>query len=174
MKPINSFLHVAQAGDGSITYLVNAAPDSLPPVRSGDLADAWEAAHDAAVECEWGHRRLFRFMRPDGSTLDMALADADACCWARAVDATAGLQTAYGLSLCLRLLALVDLLARAPWAGAHCRIRRAGATLDPALVRTAATAPLTKEAGFDETTFRLRLGTPTAPAALPLAIGASA
>ena len=171
MQP--AFCRVVQAGDGALTYLVNGGPDSLPPVRTGHLADAWESAHDAAVESEWGHRRLFRFLHPDGTILDMALADADACCWARAVDRTAGLQTPYGLSLCLRLLALVDLLARAPWTGALCRLGRAGAALDPLLLRTAATAPLTKEAGFDETAFRVRLGG-HARVAHPLAIGASA
>ena len=61
----------------------------------------------------WGAVRGFRFRRPDGSYTDLALADRDARCWAGAVDRTAGLTSSYGLSLCLRLLALVDLLARA-------------------------------------------------------------
>jgi hypothetical protein len=111
---------VAQAQGGVLTYLIAAAPENLPPVRSADLAAAWEAARDAACGAEWGYPRLFRFQQEDGGTLDVALVDEDACCWARAVDQTTGMQTTYGLSLCLRLLALVDLLARAPWTGAHC------------------------------------------------------
>ena len=150
-----------------MTYLIHAAPESLPPVRSGDLAAAWEAARAAAVEASWGQPRLFRFIKPDGSTLDMALADEDACCWAEAVDHSTGMQNPYGLSLCLRLLALVDLLARASWASALYRIGRAGAALDPSLVRTAATAPLTSQAAFDETAFRSRLGGAAPPARIP-------
>src|SRR4051812_16543815 len=152
-----SLVRVVQ-GDGCMTYLVDLAPERLPPVRSAHLAEAWEAARAAASGSEWGLPRLFRFAQEDGTTLDLALADEDACCWARAVDQTTGMQTTYGLSLCLRLLALVDLLGRAPWTGAHCRIARAGATLDPVLVRTAATAPLTNGAEFDESLFRLKLG----------------
>jgi hypothetical protein len=159
-------VRVVQARDGSITYLIDAAPESLPPVRSADLSSAWDAARQAACGSEWGLPRLFRFLNEDGSTLDLALADEDACCWAGAVDHTTGMQTTYGLSLCLRLLALVDLLARAPWVGEHCRIARAGATLDPLLVRTAATAPLTNQAGFDESLFRARIGRRSAPSAL--------
>jgi hypothetical protein len=150
-------IHVATTRDGALTYLISTAPDTLPAVRSGDLVAAWEAAREAASGSEWGLPRVFRFLHADGSTLDLALTDEDACCWAEAVDHTTGMQTTYGLSLCLRLLALVDLLARAPWTGAFCRIGRAGAALDPALVRAAATAPLTSQAGFDETVFRARL-----------------
>ena len=150
-------IRLAQAQDGTLTYLVASPPEALPPVRSVDLTSAWEAARDAASGSEWGLPRLFRFLREDGTTLDLALADQDACCWAAAVDETTGLQTSYGLSLCLRLLALVDLLARARWTGALYRIGRAGAALDPALVRAAATAPLTPQAAFDETALRARL-----------------
>jgi len=161
-----SLVRVVQAHDGTLTYLVDLAPESLPPVRSADLADAWDAARHAACDAEWGRPLVFRFLQDDGGTLDLALADEDACCWAGAVDQTTGMQTTYGLSLCLRLLALVDLLARAPWTGSHCRIARAGATLDPMLVRTAATTPLTAQADFDESLFRVRLGRSAAPAAL--------
>ena len=160
-------IRIAQARDGTLTYLVEASPDALPPVRSRDLAAAWEAAREAAYGAEWGAARLFRFRQPDGSTTDMALSDRDARCWAGAVDHTAGMQTAYGLSLCLRLLALVDLLARAPWTGELCKIGRTGAALDTRLVKTAACLPLTSEAAFDETAMRAALGGPDAPAPLP-------
>ena len=156
-------IRVAKAQDGPITYLIDASPEALPPVRTGDLADAWSTARDAAAGSEWGLPRVFRFLRDDGATLDLALADEDACCWAEAVDQTAGIQTHYGLSLCLRLLALVDLIARTPWLRPFCHIGREGAALDPALMRTAATAPLTRQAGFDEFDFRARLNDSTAP-----------
>ncbi len=175
MQRTNPLVRVRQAGDGSLIYLINAAPESLPPVRTADLEAAWDAAREAAVGAAWGLPRLFRFAQPDGSAIDLALSDADACCWAAAVDQTTGMQNTYGLSLCLRLLALVDLLARAPWTSALCRIRRAGAALDPLLVRTAATTPLTNQASFDEPAFRLRLGnSATLPALRLTASGASA
>ena len=174
MHRTNPLIRVVQTDDGAVTYWINAAPESLPPVRTVDLAEAWESAREAASDSAWGRPRLFRFLQPDGSTIDMALADADACCWAAAVDQTTGMHNTYGLSLCLRLLALVDLLARAPWTSALCRIRRAGAALDPALMRTAATTPLTNQASFDETAFRSRLGSPVIPPAPRLtASGAS-
>ena len=67
------------------------------------------------------------------------------------------MQTSYGLSLCLRLLALVDLLARASWTAELFRIGRTGTALHPALLSAAATAQLTSDARFDETGFRARL-----------------
>jgi hypothetical protein len=68
------------------------------------------------------------------------------------------------LSLCLRLLALIDLLTRARWAGGLLHLAADGAELHPALVRAAATMPLTAEARFDEAQFRARLGTLFGPA----------
>ncbi len=142
--------------DGTVTYLVDQPVAALPPVRGRDLAAAWDAARDAALGAMWGGSLRFRFRQADGSFTDLALHDRDARCWARAVEATTGLQTLYGLSLCLRLLALVDLLSRARWTGPFCTLRREGAELHPALLRAAATAELTNDARFDET--RLRAG----------------
>ncbi len=164
-------IHVGYANDGTMTYLVDLPPEALPPVRGRDLAAAWDAAREAASDAAWGAVRLFRFRRPDGSIMDLALSDEDARCWAGAVDGTVGMQTSYGLSLCLRLLALVDLLARAPWAAALFQISRTGTALHPALLSAAATAQLTAEARFDETGFRARLA--GLPGALP-PIGAPA
>ena len=142
---------------GALTYVVDAPPEALPPVRGRDLERAWYAARGAAMAATWGTVRGFRFRRPDGSFTDLALADRDACCWAAAVDQIAGLTSSYGLSLCLRLLALVDLLARASWAAPLCRLERDGADLHPSLLRAAAATPLTAEARFDESGFRSRL-----------------
>jgi len=154
---------------GALTYVVDAPPEALPAVRGRDLERAWYAAREAAMAATWGSVRGFRFRRPDGSFTDLALADRDACCWAAAVDSIAGLRSSYGLSLCLRLLALVDLLARARWAAPLCRLERDGADLHPSLLLAAAATPLTAEARFDEGGFRGRL-TPrraAAPAAQP-------
>ena len=63
------------------------------------------------------------------------------------------METSYGLSLCLRLLALVDLLAAVPWAREHVVIRRDGAQLDAGLLAAAAQLPLTGQARFDQTGF---------------------
>jgi hypothetical protein len=168
-------IRVAVTDTGIVTYLVDAPPESLPPVRLRDIAAAWESARSAACAAAWGSARLFRFRHADGSLTDLALADADACCWAGAVDETTGMHTSYGLSLCLRLLALVDLLARERWPAPLVRLRRGGAELDPALLRAAAIAPLNREARFDETHFRALLTTRLdGPRAAPFASGACA
>ena len=150
-------VQVGAAADGTLTYLVALPPEALPPVRLRDLAAAWDAARGAAITERWGIVRLFRFRRADGGVTDLALADRDACCWAGAVDGTVGMQSAYGLSLCLRLLALVDLLSRARWADGMFTVRRDGAEIDQALLHGAATTPLTTEARFDEAEIRARV-----------------
>jgi hypothetical protein len=159
MEPAEHSLNVRVdvVADGTLTYLVDAPPEALPPVRGRDLERAWYAAREAAMATTWGAVRGFRFRRADGSFTNLALADRDACCWAAAVDSMAGLKSSYGLSLCLRLLALVDLLARAKWAAPLCRLERDGADLHPSLLQAAAATPLTAEARFDEGGFRARL-----------------
>jgi hypothetical protein len=153
----SSSVRVGAGPDGSLTYLVAVPPEDLPPVNRRDLERAWHAARDAALAQHWGVTRFFRFQRRDGSFGDLALADRDACCWAGAIDGTVGLRNSYGLSVCLRLLALVDLLARVRWADSLCLLRRDGAEFHPSLLRAAACVPLTAEARFDETGFRSRL-----------------
>jgi len=152
-----AFVRVGAGPDGSLTYAVELAPEDLPPVHRRDLERAWYAAREAALAERWGVARFFRFRRPDGTFGDLALADPDACCWAGAVDGTVGIGSAYGLSLCLRLLALIDLLARARWADRFFTITREGAELHHALLHGAATAALTREARFDETELRARV-----------------
>lgn len=159
-------IRIGRGSDGTLTYWVDLAPEALPPVRGRDLAAAWKAVRDAATDAAWGAARLFRFRAADGSVTDLALSDEDARCWASAVDGTVGMQTSYGLSLCLRLLALVDLLARAPWTAALFHIDRTGAALHPALLTTAATTQLTADARFDETGFRARLACVPATSAI--------
>jgi len=150
-------VQVAVGGDGTTSYLVAIPPEELPPVRSRDLAAAWDAARDAAGATHWGQARLFRFYRDDGRSLDLALADSDACCWAAAVDATLGLGHAYGMSVCLRLLALIDLMASAAWMRAWFALRRDGAEIDAVLLAAAATQSLTPQGRLDEAVLRRRL-----------------
>lgn len=147
-------IQVASTDAGVLTYLVDQPPERLPPVSDRDLRRAWDAARQAAADTAWGAARLFRFQRPDGSTTDLALADPDACCWAGAIDATSGIANGYGLSLCLRLLGLVDLLGRAPWTRGLFTLGRDGTDLHPALLRAVATTPLTAEARLDEARLR--------------------
>jgi hypothetical protein len=159
-------IEVAHAANGTLTYLIHDTPQALPPVRRQDLVAAWDDARSAALRRESAPRRAFRFARPDGDTTDLALSDPDASVWAGAVDRTLGVGNPYGLSVCLRLLALVDLLS-APWARGLFALRRGGADLDPGLWRLAAEAKLTEEGRFDAMAFRAAL-TPLAGPTMPI------
>jgi len=150
-------IRVGGDSNGVLTYLIDLPPEALPSVCKRDLERAWHAAREAALAERAGAVRGFRFNRPDGSHTDLALADADAICWVGAVDRMVGIANAPGLSLCLRLLALIDLLARAPWTRSLFHLARDGAEFHPALLRTAASQPLTRDARFDEAGFRMRL-----------------
>jgi hypothetical protein len=149
-EPAPAKIAVAAAPDGSLIYAVPGPPAALPAVHARDLLACWTAAHRLAASGAWGKRRQFRFVT-DAAAIDIALADADACCWADAVDACAGLQTRYGLSLCLRLLALVDLLTRSARARALVAFDAGEAELHPALIAAAAAIPLDQQARFCET-----------------------
>lgn len=150
-------IELATDRSGALIYQVGMSPDALPPVRTGDLAEGWDAARRAAAAARWGEPRMFRF-RPDGDDpVDLALNDDDAACWAEAIDAAWGLQTAYGLSLCLRLLGLVALLSDSPTLRALCPLSRAGMTLNPALIRAAASIPLSTRGHLDEVQVRAHL-----------------
>ncbi len=150
-------IRVGDGPDGLVTYLIDLPPEDLPGVCKRDLELAWYSAREAAIAQRHGVVRGFRFNRADGSHTDLALADRDARCWAGAVDRSVGLGNAAGLSLCLRLLALVDLLARASWARPMMHLARDGAEFHPALLRAAASMPLTSDARFDEAGFQARL-----------------
>jgi hypothetical protein len=150
-------IQLAAAPDGTLSYLVAQAPAELPAVNSRDLLAAWSLAREAARRDIWGDERAFRFVGPDGRITDIALRDEDALCWAGAVDRHAGLTTLYGISLCMRLLALVDLLASARWTAQLVAIEPDGAALHPSLLRLAAAAALNNDARFDEAGFRARL-----------------
>ncbi|MBR0659251.1 hypothetical protein GWK15_01545 [Roseomonas oryzicola] len=132
----------------------------MPPVAPRDLEAAWDRARAAAAAERWGAPRRLLFRRPDGSAQEMLLADADAACWAEAVDAAHDLGTMGGLSLCLRLLALVEVMTRARWLRGLFAMTSEGIEIDPALLRAAAAMPLDAAARFDETGLRRLLSRP--------------
>jgi hypothetical protein len=162
---------VEECGRDRLVYRVTLPPEAMPPVPTRALEQAWDAARAAALsqaplsQTRAAHRR-FRFLGPDGQVADFDLDDRDARCWAGAVDRVAGLATLGGISLCLRLLALIDLMATSPWAFGFMTPKRDGARLDRALLRAAARADLTEEARFDEASLRRVL--PDRPAHQPL------
>jgi hypothetical protein len=150
-------VQVAASADGAVVYRLDTPPEGLPAVRSRDLAAAWDAAREAARSAEWGAATRFQFSRTDGTSTELALADRDARCWAAAVGRVAALRTPYGVSLCLRLLALVNLLAQARWAVSLLAFEAGLVRLHPALLRLAASCPLSAEGLFDEQSFRAAL-----------------
>ena len=150
-------IQVAAAADGALVYRVATPPEALPAVRSRDLAAAWDAAREAARAEQWGAATRFRFERGDGAVTELALADPDARCWAAAVGRVAALGTHYGISLCLRLLALVDLLAHARWAARLLAFESGLLRLHPALLRLATASPLSADGLFDERSFHAAL-----------------
>lgn len=165
-------IDVATDQTGAAVYYVRRSPDGLPAVRSRDLAESWEAARRAASASAWGHPCRIRFEEDGADPVDLTLSDADACCWAAAVDAAWGLQTPYGLSLCLRLLGLVALLSESLALRAMCPLTPAGADLDPALVRVAASIPLSPRGGLDERRVREHLAGALPAIPPPFASGA--
>jgi hypothetical protein len=143
---------------GEILHLVPHPAAILPAVTKRDLEQAWEAARAAAqAPHPASATHSFRFAQGEDSPLDLVLNDRDAAAWAGAVDRIADLSTAHGISVCLRLLALVELMGRAAWARAWFTLSRAGLEFHPALLQAAALSPLTDTGGFAETALRALL-----------------
>jgi hypothetical protein len=153
-------IRVARAPDGALTYAIPLPPEALPPVRPRDLQAAWEAARAAAAAERWGPPRRLLFRRSDGAAQELLLIDADAACWAEAVDAGQDLATLTGLATCLRLLALIEVMTRARWLTGLYSLTAEGIDLHPALLRAAAVMPLDAAARFDETRLRRMLSRP--------------
>ncbi|MDN3563788.1 hypothetical protein QWZ14_05285 [Paeniroseomonas aquatica] len=157
-------IRVARAPDGALTYAIPLPPEQLPAVLPRQLLAAWELARDAADRREWGTRRVLLFPHPaggpEGAATELAIADRDAGAWAEAIDAAIGLDTLAGLSLCLRLLALVEVLGRARWLAALFNVTPAGIELHPSLLSAAAAMPLDAAARFDETGLHRLLSRP--------------
>ena len=145
-------IRVARTPAGAIAYSIPVQPEGLPAVAPGDLLRAWHVARAGAVHRRWGTPRLLRFAQRGGGAppTEIAIADPDAGAWTEAIDRAFGLETLPGLSLCLRLLALIEILARAAWLEPFFEITPAGVDLHPSLVTTASALPLDGTARFDE------------------------
>ena len=143
-------IRIIPSPDGALTYAIPFPPEETPAVTARDLLGAWEAARGAAGAEIWGSPRRLVFRRADGEAMELLLADADAACWAEAVDARHGLATPQGLAICLRLLALIEAMGRMAWLKGFFTIRATGAELHPALLRAAASLPLDPAGRFDE------------------------
>lgn len=129
-------VRVGRGRDGTLIYSLALGPEELPPVRARDVEAAWDSARCARpgrIE-----KRAFRFEGSTGS-LELALGSDAARRWAVAADGVAGLHTCRGVSLCLRLIALMELFAHAPNL----------APPRPTLLRTIATARLTADGQLD-------------------------
>jgi hypothetical protein len=142
---------------GEILHLVPFAPPGLPPVTRRHLEQAWDAARAAAIAARAARIHGFRFTAGDTPPVELLLADRDAASWTSGVERIADLSTAYGISLCLRLLALVTLMGSVEWAKPWFSVQRAGTRIHPALLQAAALAPLTPTGGFAETSLQALL-----------------
>jgi hypothetical protein len=149
-----STIRVAEDAEGGLAYAVPCPPEALPAVAPRALRAAWRAAHDRARAGGWGPPRTLLFAREDAPPSTLALADRDARAWAEAVDRDADLATLGGLALCLRLLALVEVMGRAAWLRPYFALGPEGAELHPALLGAAATLPLDAAARFDAEALR--------------------
>ncbi|MCB4820995.1 hypothetical protein [Roseicella aerolata] len=158
-------IRVARSPAGALTYVIPIPPEHLPPVPPAELLSAWSLARRAAALELWGPPRLLRFARPGGDSTELAIADADAGCWAEAIDNEVGLGTLPGLALCLRLLALVEVLARVPALAPLFDVTPDGIDLHPALLEAAASMPLDAVARFDEAGLRRLLSQRLPPGA---------
>ncbi|MBD0273774.1 MAG: hypothetical protein ICV73_17830 [Acetobacteraceae bacterium] len=151
-------IRVARTGTGAIAYLVPVAPERLPAVSPGDLLRAWNVARHGAVQRQWGTPRFLRFAQQGGrEPTEIAIADPDAGAWTEAIDRVFGLETLMGLSLCLRLLALIEVLTRAARLEPFFDVTSDGVELHPSLLAAAAVLPLDSAARFDETALVKRL-----------------
>jgi hypothetical protein len=106
----------------------------------------------------------FRFRQAAAPPLDLVLTDTDAANWADAIDAISSLSTAHGISICLRLMALYELMATRPWAREWFTLSRGGLEFHPALLQAAALSPLTPTGGFAETSLQALLPAANYPA----------
>jgi hypothetical protein len=136
-------------------------PEQLPSVDPSNLAKAWRAATigaETGLVLQLGDIEGVEFRWDSGESIFL-FADLDASCWAAAIDRLYGLDNTLGVTTLFRLLALIELVARADWLQPLFRLgHRDGPLLDPEVLHLAATQPLTASARFEATEFRRRLG----------------
>jgi hypothetical protein len=136
-------------------------PEQLPAVEPSNLSRAWQAATlgaETGMVLQHGDIEGVAF-RWEGGESTFLFADLDASCWAAALDRLYGLDNTLGLATLFRLLALIELVARAEWLRPLFRLgHRDGPLPDPDVLHLAAALPLTPSARFDAADFRRRLG----------------
>lgn len=148
-------IRMAEDEAGGLAYAVPCPPEALPAVRPSALLAAWRAAHARARAGGSGPPRTLVFAgRAGAAPRRLRLADRDARAWAEAVDRAAGLGSLGGLALCLRLLALVEVLVRERALDRFHVLGPEGIEIHPALLRAAATLPLDAGARFDAAALR--------------------
>jgi hypothetical protein len=150
-------VRVAELPDGALAYAIAVSPEALPAVAPDALLAAWRLAREAAAARRWGRRRQLRFDGAGAAPTDLAIADPDAAAWAEAIDEAVGLDSLPGLTLCLRLLALIEVLTRASWLAPLFDVTPDGVDLHPRLLAAAATLPLDASARLDEPGLRRHL-----------------
>lgn len=150
---------------GALRHELGVVPAALPAVPPSALEIAWEVARAGAASGQWGQPRLLVFA--DGQ--EIALTDPDAAAWAQAMDRHAGLDSLHGVALCLRLLALVEAMARAEWLRGFFAIGARGVELHPLLLAAAARAPLDATGRFEDCAMRGILHRTLPPQASPRA-----
>lgn len=145
------------------------APEDLPAVGPSDIMEGWKAATlgaEVGMVLQPGDIEGIEFRWPGGDSRFL-FADLDASCWAAALDRRYGLESLRGIAILFRLLALIELMARADWLRPLFRIGgEDGVRVDPDVLGLASTLPLTASARFDAGTFRRELGDRVAPQGL--------
>lgn len=154
---MNPAIGLSRAADGGLTYLLPFRPRDTPAVTTRALLDAWREARAGAEARLDGPPRRLVFAGHDGEDpVRLLLSDPDAGCWAEAIDAAFGLDSAAGMALLLRLLALLEALVRLPWLRGMLDLDPAGTGLHPELLAAAAGLPLDAEARLEEASLRRR------------------
>lgn len=146
-----------QSGPGGEAICLSGAPGELPAVTWRDLEQAWEIAQMRRdLVSAGGYAFRFGGVAP----VELVVADRDAASWVAALERRIGIASVHGVSLCLRLLGLVALMAEAGWARDWFVLAREGVEIRPELLRAAAGVKLNAAGGFDETALKPLLPAP--------------
>ena len=153
---------------GRITILVTCPIQDLPAVRPAELKQAWDTA---SVAVRQGLRLTdndpygLAFKDRSGQSVDLIFHDSDAHLWAVAIHRAFDLSTIKGLSLCLRMLALYQLMAGQSWARCCFKVdKNRPITIENRLLREAALTNLTETGGFDQAALKRQIGVDLATA----------
>lgn len=135
----------------------------LPPVGLSDISRAWEMASKAAelgMELRENDPNGVVFHDKLGKPVQIKFVDFDAHYWATAIHRSYNLATVKGLSVCFRMLALYQLMAKSPWARPLFSFdRKNRLRIDKGLMAAAAATPLNIDGLFDTNEIRQETGT---------------